>query len=56
LGKASAAPRMKIIPSTNWQEDAAYCVTRDNFMGSEQHIVEVLQAHGVEVLVESELH
>ena len=45
-------PRMRIVPI----DDAVYIVVRDKFMGSEQHIVEVLRAHGAEVLVESELH
>jgi hypothetical protein len=45
-------PKMRIIPI----DDAVYIVVRDKFMGSEQHIVEVLRAHGAGVLVESKLH
>ncbi|MDR3617599.1 MAG: hypothetical protein P4L53_28840 [Candidatus Obscuribacterales bacterium] len=51
-GGSHHAPKMRILPI----DDAVYIVDRDKFMGSEKHIVEVLRAHGAEVLVESELH
>jgi hypothetical protein len=48
--------QMRIVPSSGEQKCATYWVLRANFVGHEQHMVELLNAHGVNVLVQDQLH